>query len=67
MKLQINDSGSWRHIAAFAQEDERDVRARSVKLLVVINERAKLRILDDQNSATATCKGPDFNWCEVPR
>ena len=64
MKLQINDAGSWRHISNFDSKDEPAVRERAVKLAVVLNERAKLRILDDKSSLKAHCKGPDFTWEE---
>jgi hypothetical protein len=64
MKLQINDAGSWRHILTFDKSVEADVRERVVKLVVVVNERAKLRILDDLSELRAHCQGPDFTWEE---
>lgn len=64
MKLQINDAGSWRHICAFERTVEKDVRERAVKLMVVVNERAKLRILDDRGHLRAICQGPNFTWGE---
>jgi len=62
MRLQINDSGSWRHVLRFDASDEQDVRIRAVKLVCVVNERSKLRILDDKAEVKATCSGPDFSW-----
>lgn len=62
MRLQINDSGSWRHVLRFDASDEQDVRVRAVKLVCVVNERSKLRILDDKAVVKATCSGPDFSW-----
>lgn len=67
MKLQINDSGSWRHVVTFDSTVENATRERSVKLLAIINERARMRILDDRSKVKATCKGPEFTWCDVPR
>jgi hypothetical protein len=64
MKLQINDAGSWRHVLGFDKSVEPDVRQRAIKLVAVVNERAKLRILDNKNSILATCQGPDFTWEE---
>lgn len=64
MKLQINDAGSWRHIVIFDKSVELDVRTRSIKLFSVINERVKLRILDDKGDVHATCTGPFFMWEE---
>jgi len=67
MKLQINDAGSWRHISNFAKVDEQAVRFRAIQLAVHLNERMKLRILDDNNNLRAHCKGPDFTWEEWTR
>ncbi len=64
MRLQINDRGSWRHVMVFDATDEPHVRQRAVKLVSVVNERAKLRILDDKAVLKATCQGPNFNWEE---
>jgi hypothetical protein len=64
MKIQINDAGSWRHVLTFDRTVERDVRQRAIKLVAVVNERSKLRILDDQGNLRATCKGPEFTWEE---
>jgi hypothetical protein len=64
MKLQINDAGSWRHVLAFEGTVEQDVRQRAIKLVAVVNERAKLRILDDRSNLRATCQGPEFTWEE---
>jgi hypothetical protein len=62
MKLQINDAGSWRHISNFNAIDESGVRLQAPKLMVIVNERATLRILDDKGNVRAYCKGPNFNW-----
>jgi hypothetical protein len=62
MKLQINDQGSWRHICNFDRTVEADVRMRAAKLACVVNERAKLRILDDRSAVHAHATGPDFTW-----
>lgn len=64
MKLQINDAGSWRHISNFDRLDEPTVRVRAAQLAVALNERTKLRILDDKNNPRAHCKGPEFTWEE---
>lgn len=66
MKLQINDSGSWRHVSSFNAIDEVGVRDKARKLVAIANERAKLRILDDKGNRKATCSGPDFDWEEAP-
>jgi hypothetical protein len=66
MRLQINDAGSWRHVLVFEAADEQDVRQRAVKLVCVVNERAKLRILDDRAGVKATCSGPNFVWEDRP-
>ena len=65
MKLQINDRGSWRHIADFSAINESAVRQRAAKLVPVLSERASLRIVDDKGNAKTHCKGPDFDWKEV--
>ncbi|OON62307.1 hypothetical protein B0920_02180 [Massilia sp. KIM] len=62
MKLQINDAGSWRHISRLDQKDEQMVRQRAAQLVVHLNDRAKLRILDEANAVQAHCQGPDFTW-----
>lgn len=64
MKLQINDRGSWRHVADFKAEDERAVRQQAAKLVVVVNERASLRILGEKSEVRATCRPPNFDWQE---
>lgn len=64
MRLQIKDGGSWRHVMVFDSADEQEVRQRAVKLVSVVNERAKLRILSDQGNPRATCRGPEFRWEE---
>lgn len=64
MRLQINDAGSWRHVMTFGAGDEAAVRERAVKLVCVVNERSKLRILDDKAELKATCSGPHFTWEE---
>lgn len=66
MRLQINDAGSWRHVVSFQADDEQDVRTRAVKLVCVVNERGKLRILDDKAVVKATCSGPNFVWEDRP-
>lgn len=65
MKLQINDSGSWRHAFSFNANDEKEVRMRAAKLACIVNEHCKLRILGDDNSVRARSSGPDFDWKEV--
>ena len=67
MKIQINDSGSWRHIAVFDKTVEVAMRKSAARFLAIVNERAKLRILDDKGAVKATCRGPDFDWAEVPK
>lgn len=64
MKLQINDRGSWRHVCSFDRISERDVRDRAARLALVVNERAKLRILADNGAVKSYCQGPDFTWEE---
>lgn len=64
MKLQINDAGSWRQILNFDQSVAEQVCERAVGLVAVVNERAKLRILDDEGSVRAYCDGPHFTWEE---
>lgn len=64
MKLQINDAGSWRHVLTFKENAERDVRVRAVKLICIVNEHAKLRILDDKGDVKATSQPPNFEWIE---
>jgi hypothetical protein len=66
MKLQINDAGSWRHILNFDKTEESAVRERSIKLVAVVNERCKIRILDDKGEPRAYSQGPDFTWEEKP-
>lgn len=62
MKLQINDAGSWRHVSSFDAINESAVRQQAPKLMVVVNERATMRILDDKGNVRAHCKGPNYNW-----
>lgn len=64
MKLQVNDAGSWRHVLTFERTVELAVRQRAIKLVAVVNERCKMRILDDKGVPSAYCKGPDFSWEE---
>lgn len=64
MKLQINDAGSWRHVFKFDRTFVSAVRERAIKLVAVVNEHSKLRILDDQGNVHAICQGPDFTWEE---
>lgn len=64
MKLQINDRGSWRHVANFSVVNEGSVRVHAAKLVAAMNERATLRILDENNKVHAYCKGPNYQWEE---
>ncbi len=66
MKLQINDAGSWRHILNFNKNVESAVRQQSIKLIIEVNERYKLRILDDAGEIRSIAKAPNFNWEDRP-
>lgn len=65
MKLQVNTSGAWRDVIRFDAADEAFIRQQSANLLRVSDGKASLRIADDQNTATARCIGPDFEWVNV--
>lgn len=62
MKLQINDAGSWRHISNFDVLVEGEVRARAARLAYALNERCRMRILNDSGLVKAHCDGPHFMW-----
>jgi hypothetical protein len=62
MKLQVNNSGAWRDVIRFDAGDEAFIRQQAANLLRLSDGKASLRIADDQNTATARCIAPAFEW-----
>ncbi|MDZ7595850.1 MAG: hypothetical protein U0932_14470 [Thiobacillus sp.] len=62
MKLQVNNTGAWRDVIRFDAGDEAFIRQQAYNLLRLSDGKASMRIADDQNTATARCKGPEFEW-----
>lgn len=68
MKLQVNDSGSWRNIIAFDSEDEATVKEAAVMLLKVADgKKIVLRLsvpINGLDHVKAICRPPTFEWRE---
>ncbi len=62
MKLQVNNTGAWRDVIRFDAKDEATIRQHAATLVRLSDGKASLRIADDQNTATARCVGPEFDW-----
>lgn len=62
MKLQIKDSGSWRNLVGFNQEQQNDVMHHASFLLKALNQpRTVMRITMAEN-VLAYCEAPNYQW-----
>lgn len=62
MKLQLNESGSWRNVLTFNQEQQANVEETAAMLVRAAGGSASLSMLDDSGTRIAYCAGPDFVW-----
>ena len=64
MKLQINQRGSWRHVADFPDMPGTfaAIRTSVIPLAQVMSTAAKWRVLDDKQQVVAYLDAPDFKW-----
>ena len=62
MKLQLNESGSWRNVLTFNPEQRANVEDTAAMLVRAAGGSASLSILDDAGARVAICSGPDFVW-----
>ena len=61
MRLQINDSGAWRHVLSFPEGRWRRARLLTEELADLAHGSVKLRITDEQGSVSAYWL-PDQGW-----
>lgn len=62
LKIQINDTGAWRHLFTFGPTDEAIVLDHVVRLAAQVSTRAKLRVVNGDGSIKAYATGPEFMW-----
>jgi hypothetical protein len=65
MKLQINDSGSWRNVCSFDLEKKDNVMSVAAMLMVLMAPTRSVMKISSDGHAVAYCKAPDYVWKAV--